>query len=133
MKKLTDPPALPIVSISMDDLSKRPSRLREREARRAEAKLVAREASERRSLRRKSVVERVDAAMRRLSGMKPADIQALMDTVPSAERDFYIIAEELGANRKTVLQQMGVARGSVRQAYLQAAGISAEPSDEPIS
>jgi len=70
--------------------------------------------------------ERVAQAAERLKGRNvPATIQKI-ESLSTWERDYYLIAEEITLNRKTVLQQFPKPRKSVRIAYF---GTPAEPQE----
>lgn len=106
------------------------SRWEERDARRKENARIAREAAQRRVERRQGVglVQRVEAAQKKLNGTNVAGAIQLIQQASPAEYDLLIIGERYGQNRRGVLKQFGAPRKSVETAYLSEAGL-ASPED----
>lgn len=88
------------------------------------------ESSQARLLRRRrlSVDERVERAAEKLKGANVATAISVIQNLSSAERDFYLLAEEhLGLARKSVLRSFPPPRKSIRADFLRGAAPTAEP------
>lgn len=89
------------------------------------------ESSQARLLRRRrlSVDERVERAAEKLKGANVTTAISVIQNLSSAERDFYLLAEEhLGSNRKSVLRSFPPPRKSIRADFLRGAAPTEEPA-----
>lgn len=94
-------------------------RMLERQAYREENQRKEHEASVARLEKRKrlTVEERVDNAARKMKNRNVPATIALLEGLPTRELDFYLLAEEIGLNRSTVLRQFPKVRASVRATF----------------
>jgi hypothetical protein len=112
-------------------------RAADREAHRAELHAAELALSQARLRNRKaqSIEDRVTAAALKLRGANATATVAIIEGCNSRDRDIYLLAEEIGQARKTVLQQFPSVRKSVRAAYFgtegEAASSAAEPDETP--
>lgn len=95
------------------------ARMLEREGRRAQNAAADLALSQARLQRRekRTIQDRVDEAIVKLRNRNVPATIALIESVSSSERDAYLLAEEIGQNRKTVLQSFPNIRKSARIAY----------------
>lgn len=107
----------------------RQARREAREARHAEAVRIAKEAADRRAsgVNTQTTIEQ---AKKRLNGTNVAGAIQVIQSVPFAVRDLYILTEEYGQGRKSVLRAFGTPRASQRETYLQAVGVGS-PDESP--
>lgn len=106
---------------------------------REQRRLEAQEAAKRRSEKnRKSIYARVDEAKDKLKGRNVQDTIALIELASPADREVLVLAEELGANRATVLRNPGFAvSNAVREEYARAVqtieeAASVDPVEQPV-
>ena len=108
-------------------------RVAQREARRAESARRARESALRRSQASasRSIVEKVEPAKVKMNGQNVSQAIQTIQFGSEADRDAFLLAEEFGRNRTSVLRAFGPVRRAVRDAYLQQVGLAA-PEDTPV-
>lgn len=92
------------------------TRWERREQRRLEALRAAKARAEK---NRKSVFKQVQAAMEKLEGRTVPETLQIISALSMKEAQIYALAEELGANRKTVLQHPAIPAASrtLREEY----------------
>lgn len=95
------------------------ARMRDREARREANFAAERAAMDARRLKvhNDTVQDRVFQAVKRLRGANASATMAIIEGCSTRDRDVYLIAEEIGQNRKTVLRNFPKPRKAVRLAF----------------
>lgn len=101
------------------------ARILSRQEERERGAAIAFDAAQRRQARARSntVAQRVDAAKGVLKGRSVADSFSIIDAVRPLDRDIYLIAEEAGAARKSVLVRYGKIRKDVQEQYVSEVGL----------
>lgn len=114
------------------------TRQQERQRMREENVDKAAEAAHRRGIRNVGTLrERVESAAQRLKGAPAGDTLAILDTLSTAEREVYLLAEEhLGRNRQEILRRFPAPRQRTQEAFAQAVAEEVElpeQSDVPAN
>lgn len=106
------------------------TRFAEREARRAASVEVARKAAEARSVRSSqvSIKNEVEKAALRIAGRNAAGVLQEIEAAAPLQRDYFLLAEEYGKARTTILRQFPAVSKSLKDRYLQEAGLRPVPT-----